>query len=77
MEGVESVQQTDDTHLLWTAEFNGRREEWKAEITEQNPDERIAWRAVDGKPNAGMVMFHPLDENGRGSSSSSTSSRRA
>ena len=62
MEGVESVQQIDDTHLLWTAEINGQREEWKAEITDQTPDERIAWRAVDGKSNSGMVMFHPLDE---------------
>jgi len=62
MEGVESVQQIDDTHLLWTAEINGQREEWKAEITEQIPDQRIAWRSVDGKPNAGVVTFHPLDE---------------
>jgi uncharacterized membrane protein len=63
MEGVESVQQTDDTHLLWTAEINGQREEWKAEITDQVPDQRIAWRAVDGKSNSGVVTFHPLDEN--------------
>ena len=62
MEGVESVQQTDDTHLLWTAEINGQREEWKAEITEQIPDERIAWKAVDGKDNAGVVTFHRLGD---------------
>jgi len=62
MEGVESVQQIDDTHLLWTAEINGQREEWKAEITEQNPDERIAWKAVDGKNNAGVVTFHRLGD---------------
>ena len=62
MEAVESVQQIDDTHLLWTAEINGQREEWKAEITDQIPDQRIAWRAVDGKPNSGVVTFHPLDE---------------
>ena len=63
MEAVESVQQIDDTHLLWTAEINGQREEWKAEITDQIPDQRIAWRAVDGKQNSGIVTFHPLDEN--------------
>ena len=62
MEGVESVQQIDDTHLLWTAEINGQREEWKAEITEQIPDERIAWKAVDGKNNAGVVTFHRLGD---------------
>ena len=60
MEGVESVQQIDDTHLLWTAEINGKREEWKAEITEQIPDERVAWKSVDGKQNAGVVTFHRL-----------------
>ena len=63
MEGVESVQQTDDTHLLWTAEIAGTRQEWRAEITEQIPDERVAWKAVDGKRNAGVVTFHRLDEN--------------
>jgi len=62
MEGVESVQQIDDTHLLWTAEINGQREEWKAEITEQIPDDRIAWKAVDGKNNAGVVTFHRLGD---------------
>ena len=63
MEGVESVQQTDDTHLLWSAEIGGTRQEWRAEITEQIPDARVAWKAVDGRQNAGVVTFHRLDEN--------------
>src|SRR5688572_32519967 len=42
MEGIESVQQIDDTHLLWTGEIGGAREEWRAEISEQRPDERVA-----------------------------------
>jgi uncharacterized membrane protein len=63
MEGVESVQQIDDTHLLWTAEIGGKRHEWRAEITEQLPDERVAWRATDGKNNAGVVTFHRLGDN--------------
>jgi uncharacterized membrane protein len=62
MEGVESVQQIDDTHLLWTAEIGGERAEWRAEITEQHPDHRVAWKSVDGRPNAGVVTFHQLDE---------------
>jgi uncharacterized membrane protein len=61
MEGVESVQQVDDTHLVWVAEIGGKREEWQAEITEQTPDQRIAWAATDGKRNAGVVTFHYLD----------------
>jgi uncharacterized membrane protein len=62
MDGVESVTQLDDTHLRWVAEIGGKREEWKAEITEQLPDERVAWRAVEGKGNAGVVTFHRLGD---------------
>ena len=32
MEGVESVEQIDDTHLRWVAEVGGERRERKAEI---------------------------------------------
>jgi uncharacterized membrane protein len=62
MEGVESVQQLDDTHLRWVAEIGNKREEWDAEITEQNPDERVAWAARGGKGNAGVVTFHRLND---------------
>jgi len=57
MEGVESVRQLDDTHLHWVAEIGGKRHEWDAEITQQEPDRRIAWRAQDGKYNSGNVTF--------------------
>jgi uncharacterized membrane protein len=60
MEGVESVRQVDDTHLHWVAEIGGVRREWDAEITEQHPDERVAWRATEGAGNAGVVTFHRL-----------------
>ena len=62
MEGVEEVRQLDDTHLHWVAEIGGEREEWDAEITEQRPDERVAWRATDGADNAGVVTFHRLGD---------------
>ena len=62
MEGVESVSQLDDTHLRWVAEIGGKTQEWKAEITEQHPDERVAWRSVEGKDNAGVVTFHRLED---------------
>lgn len=60
MEGVESVRQTDDTHLHWKAKVAGVTREWDAEITEQHPDERVAWRATDGAENAGVVTFHKI-----------------
>ncbi len=62
MEGVESVTQTDDTHLHWAAEIAGNREEWEAEITDQRPDERVAWRAIAGRGNSGIVTFQALGE---------------
>jgi len=63
MNGVEVVKQLDETHLHWVASIGGHREEWDAEITEQIPDERVAWKATSGKGNAGVVTFHKLDDN--------------
>jgi uncharacterized membrane protein len=62
MEGVEQVRQLTDTRVHWVAEIAGQRREWDAEITEQVPDERIAWRSTEGATNAGVVTFHRLDE---------------
>jgi uncharacterized membrane protein len=46
----------------WVAQFGGARHEWDAEIVEQHPDERVAWRNTDGKDNAGVVTFHRLGD---------------
>jgi uncharacterized membrane protein len=62
MEGVQSVSQIDDTHLHWKAEVAGSEKEWDAEITEQHPDERVAWNATSGAQNAGVVTFHRIDD---------------
>ncbi len=62
MDGIEQITQLDDKRLHWVAEFGGERHEWDAEITEQKPDERVAWRNVDGKDNAGVVTFHRLSD---------------
>jgi uncharacterized membrane protein len=62
MDGVKSVTQRDDTHLRWIAEIGGNEEEWDAEIVEQHPDERIAWRSITGAKNAGVVTFHRIDD---------------
>lgn len=62
MEGVERVVQRDDRTLDWTATIGGRRKEWTAEITDQTPDLRIAWKSVDGAENAGAVLFQALGE---------------
>jgi len=66
MEGVEEVRQLDDTHLHWKADIGGQEREWNAEITEQHPDERVAWRSTEGAQHAGVVTFHRIgDEQAR------------
>ena len=62
MDGVEHVRQLDDTTLEWTARIAGASKHWRAKITEQTPDQRIAWAATEGARNAGVVTFHRLDD---------------
>ena len=62
MEGVDSVRQLDDKRLQWRATIAGKSKEWHAEITEQRPDERIAWTSRGGAHNAGVVTFHRLSD---------------
>jgi uncharacterized membrane protein len=60
MEGVRSVHQIDDTRLHWVAEVGGKEYEWTAAITEQRPDQMVAWKAVEGYGVSGVVTFQPL-----------------
>ena len=62
MEGVKEVRQLDDKNLHWAADVAGRHAEWDAEIVEQVPDSRIAWRSTEGAQNDGYVEFEPVDE---------------
>jgi uncharacterized membrane protein len=62
MEAVEKVEQLNDTTIRWTAETAGVKKTWTAKITEQTPDQRIAWTSIEGAKNAGVVTFHRLDD---------------
>jgi uncharacterized membrane protein len=62
MEGVTEVRQIDAKRLHWRATVGGKEKQWEAEITEQIPDNRIAWRSRTGAPNAGVVTFHRLSD---------------
>lgn len=62
MEGVKEVRQLDDTRLFWRAEIVGKEETWYAEISEQTPDQRIAWTSTTGAKHAGVVTFHFIDD---------------
>jgi len=61
MGGVESVTQLDERRLHWVINVAGVKREFDAEITEQHPDERVAWKSTDGTTHAGVVTFHKLD----------------
>jgi uncharacterized membrane protein len=61
MEGIQSVQQLDDTHVHWVAEIRGESRQWTTEITEQRPDERVAWKTIEGEvKNDGVVSFEAI-----------------
>ena len=62
MDGVDEVRQIDDTHLHWVTSVGPATREFDATVTEQHPDERVAWKSDDGPEHAGVVTFHRLDD---------------
>jgi uncharacterized membrane protein len=63
MEGVTEIRQLTDTMTHWKTKIAGVEREFDARITEQLPDERVAWTSTTGSKQAGVVTFHRLDEN--------------
>jgi len=60
---VDSIVQTSETMTHWTVTMAGQSREFDAEITEQHPDERVAWNSVGGEEeHAGVVTFHKLSD---------------
>lgn len=64
MDGVEVVEQLDDTTLRWRVELAGATREFVTDITTQQPDECIAWTAREGQGQSGVVRFEALPERG-------------
>ncbi len=62
MSGVKAIQQRADDELHWEVSVGGVEREFEARITEQQPDERIAWRSLNGPDQSGVVTFHRLDD---------------
>jgi uncharacterized membrane protein len=62
MDGVERIEQVTPTRTHWVTRIAGVEREFDAEITEQHPDERIAWKTENGTHQAGVVTFHRLDD---------------
>ena len=63
LDEVESITQTDDTHSHWKVKVGGAEREFDTVITEQHPDERVAWTSTGGDTeHAGVVTFHKLSD---------------
>src|SRR4051794_3055419 len=63
LEHVEGLEQKTDTLTHWTVNIGGQVREFDAEITEQHPDERVAWNSTGGEvDHAGVVTFHKLED---------------
>ena len=62
MHRVDSASQEDDANVTFTEKLWGFSRDFKAEIIEQRPNERIVWRSVNGVKHAGVVTFHQLAE---------------
>jgi uncharacterized membrane protein len=60
MHRLESVSQEDNCHLTFKTKIWGKSKEFKAEIVEQRPDERIKWEVTEGVTHTGVVTFHEI-----------------
>ncbi|MGY1809910.1 SRPBCC family protein [Blastococcus sp. SYSU D00669] len=61
MKGVDSVDQSDDVSSNWRVKVAKSRRNFKATVTEQIPDRKIAWTTEGAKGTVkGVVTFHPL-----------------
>lgn len=61
---VKSITQLDDQTMRWVVEVAGAEREFTAKVSEQHPDERVAWTTVEGEAkHAGVVTFHRLGDN--------------
>ncbi|MEI7034734.1 SRPBCC family protein [Streptomyces pratensis] len=61
--GVVSVEKADDTSSNWKVKVAKSTRSWKANVTEQVPDERITWTTEGAKGTVkGVVTFHAITE---------------
>jgi ribosome-associated toxin RatA of RatAB toxin-antitoxin module len=60
MSGVDAVRQLDDTTVHFETSIAGVKREYDAQITEQEPDQRVSWESLNEPRNAGTVWFESL-----------------
>ena len=60
MHRLDRVSQEDDEHLSFKTKIWGISREFKAEIIDEEPEERVKWRVTEGVSHTGVVTFHEL-----------------
>lgn len=60
MHRLENVSQEDDEHVAFKTKIWGISKQFRAEIVENQPGERIKWEVTDGVTHTGVVTFHEL-----------------
>jgi ribosome-associated toxin RatA of RatAB toxin-antitoxin module len=63
MSGVDAVRQLDDTTVHFETSIAGVKREYDAQITVQEPDQRVTWESLNEPRNAGTVWFESLGAN--------------
>ncbi|MFD9371780.1 SRPBCC family protein [Streptomyces sp. NPDC060020] len=62
MDAVQRIEQRTDTLTHWVTKIAGVEREFDAEITEQVPDQKVAWATVGGETEqSGLVTFRRID----------------
>lgn len=63
LDEVESITQVTDTLTEWKVKVGPVEKTFEAQITEQHPDERVAWNSTGGDvDHGGVVTFHKLGD---------------
>lgn len=63
LDEVESIDQVTETLTVWNVKVGPVEKQFEAEITEQHPDERVAWNSTGGEvDHAGVITFHKLSD---------------
>jgi hypothetical protein len=60
MHRLQQVSQEDDSNLSFKVKIWGISREFKAEILEERPDDRIKWHVTEGVTHTGVASFHKL-----------------
>ena len=63
MSGVDAVRQLDDTTVHFETSIAGVKREYDAQITVQEPDQRVTWESLNEPRNSGTVWFESLGDN--------------